>query len=162
MIGRRCGLGRIEALTRNGWGGFVLDFCGEWKYTNVYQTRWSLQLLHQNRTNALLHFGTICGIITLADNMMISSGRRQKLLNAIRDKRCRNVHFRELCNLVQAYGCELARTRGSHHAYKHPALKRTIIIQKPHHSPDVPPRFCRQVLKYIYQIMEYENINDDD
>jgi len=85
---------------------------------------------------------------------MTSPARRKKLLQKIRDKRCKNVSFEELRTLVEAYDCELKNTPGSHHMYVHPALSRRIVLQKPHGS-DVPKPFCWQVLKAIQRIIDY-------
>jgi predicted RNA binding protein YcfA (HicA-like mRNA interferase family) len=86
---------------------------------------------------------------------MTSAARRQKLLDRIKEKRCKSVSFKDLSTLVEAYGCIHIRTRGSHHIYEHPALERPIVLQKPH-GTDVPSQFCRQILGYIQKIIEYD------
>jgi len=83
--------------------------------------------------------------------------RREKQLQRIDEKRCKNVKFEELCSLVESYGFMLDRTRGSHHIYKHPNpnFQGIVIIQKPHHTSDVQPRICKQALNAIQELIEY-------
>ena len=92
---------------------------------------------------------------------MVSEAQRKRLLDRIRQKRCRNVRFEELVRLLEAYGCSHDRTRGSHHIYVYPRLRRPIVLQKPHQS-DVPPPFCRQILKIIEEIIELEERENSD
>lgn len=80
---------------------------------------------------------------------------QEKQLRRIRDKRCKNVKFDELCSLVESYGFELDRTRGSHHIYKYPRFQGIVNIQKPHHGSDVQPRICKQALDAVQEVIEY-------
>jgi predicted RNA binding protein YcfA (HicA-like mRNA interferase family) len=92
---------------------------------------------------------------------MVSAAQRKKLLDRIRQKRCKNVRFEDLVRLLEAYGCIHDRTRGSHHIYVYPGLRRPIVLQKPHRS-DVPPPFCRQILQIIEEIIEFEESENPD
>ena len=80
---------------------------------------------------------------------MVSSAEQQELLDAIRQKRYRGVRFAELTKLVEAYGCVLARVKGSHYIYTHSRLNRPIVI--PYHGSDVKPGVCRQVVKTLLE-----------
>ena len=88
---------------------------------------------------------------------MTTTDRRRRLLERILAKRCKSVGFDDLCNLVQACGCVHDRTSGSHWVYKHPALRRPIILQKPHPGSNVPRPYCQQVVKYVLEIIDYED-----
>lgn len=81
--------------------------------------------------------------------------RPEKQLRRIKDKRCKNVKFEELCSLVESYGFRIDRVTGSHHIYKHPAFQGIVNIQKPHHGSDVQPRICKQALSAIEEVIEY-------
>jgi predicted RNA binding protein YcfA (HicA-like mRNA interferase family) len=85
----------------------------------------------------------------------VSRAQRKRLLDRIRQKRCKNVRFEDLVRLLEAYGCTHERTRGSHHIYVYPRLRRPIVLQRPHQS-DVPSPFCRQILDVIDEIIELE------
>ena len=40
-----------------------------------------------------------------------------------------DLRFTEICNLVECYGFELARTKGSHFMYKYPGRRELINLQ---------------------------------
>ncbi len=81
--------------------------------------------------------------------------RPEKQLRRIKDKRCKNVKFEELCSLVESYGFELNRISSSHHIYKHQDFQGIVNIQKPHHGGDVQPRICKQALNAVEEVKEY-------
>lgn len=79
--------------------------------------------------------------------------RPEKQLRRIKEKRCKNVKFRELCSLVESFGFVLDRVNGSHYIYKHSGYDGIVTI--PHHGGDVPRPFCWQALDAIEEILEY-------
>ncbi|MGD2089424.1 MAG: type II toxin-antitoxin system HicA family toxin [Candidatus Aminicenantes bacterium] len=44
----------------------------------------------------------------------------------------KNVKFNELVSLVEAFGCRLSRTRGSHHIFTHQHIDELINLQNVH------------------------------
>ena len=82
--------------------------------------------------------------------------QRERQLRKIREKRCKNVKFEELCSLVESYGFILDRISGSHHIYKRPGFQGIVNVQKPHGS-DVQPRICKQALKAIQEVIESDD-----
>jgi predicted RNA binding protein YcfA (HicA-like mRNA interferase family) len=48
---------------------------------------------------------------------------RKKLLFRLIRGSLRNVAFADMANLLAGFGFQLARARGSHHIYGHPALE---------------------------------------
>jgi predicted RNA binding protein YcfA (HicA-like mRNA interferase family) len=66
------------------------------------------------------------------------------------------VRFEELRRLLEAYGWELARIRGSHHVFVRDGAQLTV----PHHRPHVLPVYVRQVLALI-QEPEADQESDD-
>ena len=53
------------------------------------------------------------------------------------------VRFEDLAGLLEAYGWELARVRGSHHVFRRGGERLTV----PHRRPTVLPVYVRMVLK---------------
>ena len=69
---------------------------------------------------------------------------REKLLSKIRD-RPRSVRFAELTKLLEGYGFELRRVKGSHHVYRRGP--HTLVV--PRRTPHVHSYVVKQVLKII-------------
>lgn len=55
--------------------------------------------------------------------------------------------FREFQNLAEAFGFELIRVRGSHHMYRHPAVRSSLNIQPD--GRDAKPYQIRQFLAMV-------------
>jgi predicted RNA binding protein YcfA (HicA-like mRNA interferase family) len=75
----------------------------------------------------------------------------------------RTVTFDELRRLLEAYGWELARVRGSHHIFR----LGTSTITVPHRRPTVLPTYVRQILAITESLgtmgtQEEEETDDDE
>lgn len=70
-----------------------------------------------------------------------------KLLKKARQKPG-NFDFKELCRLVECFGFEFAREKGSHRIYKSPGEPRLINLQ-PGKNGKAKPYQVKQVLKII-------------
>ncbi|MEI8375546.1 MAG: type II toxin-antitoxin system HicA family toxin [Planctomycetota bacterium] len=57
---------------------------------------------------------------------------REKLLLRLVRGELRNVDFSDLTGLVQGFGFELVRIKGSHHIFRHPAIPELLNLQKVH------------------------------
>lgn len=86
------------------------------------------------------------------------SPSKEKLLQRIREKRCKAVRFDDLCSLVEKYGWVLDRiARNAHYYYIHPEHPNMIInIAKPHSGDEVKPVYCKKALELIEEIAEYD------
>lgn len=72
--------------------------------------------------------------------------RKQKLLWKIR-RGTRNVDFKDMVSLVEAYGFRLSRVKGSHHIFAHQDIPELINIQEA--SGKAKPYQVRQFLAVI-------------
>ena len=67
------------------------------------------------------------------------------------DRACRgdvrNVRFADLQHLVEALGFRLERVRGSHHTYRHPAVRAIVNLQP--HGRQAKPYQVRQVVELV-------------
>jgi len=89
---------------------------------------------------------------------MSISARRRKLYEKVLRKRCQNVHFKEICSLLEMYGWTLDRiAKNSHYIYIHSEYEGIVNIPRPHDSPNVKRPYCRNALRAIQEIMD-----DDD
>jgi predicted RNA binding protein YcfA (HicA-like mRNA interferase family) len=73
--------------------------------------------------------------------------RRDKLLARIQNNP-KNVRFDELVKLLESYGFELVRSKGSHHVYLRGDHRITLVWQR----PQVDPAAVDEVLDYIAEI----------
>jgi hypothetical protein len=55
---------------------------------------------------------------------------REKLLLRLVRGKLRNVDFGDLTELVRGFGFELARTKGSHHIFRHPSIPELLNLQE--------------------------------
>jgi hypothetical protein len=87
------------------------------------------------------------------------SPSREKLFSRIREQRCKSVRFDDLCSLVQAYGWVLDRiAQNNHYYYIHPDYPELIInIAKPHRGNQVKRVYCKNALRCIQEIIEYDD-----
>jgi predicted RNA binding protein YcfA (HicA-like mRNA interferase family) len=60
----------------------------------------------------------------------------------------KNVHFGDFVILLEAFGFELKRTKGSHHIFKHPDVPELLSIQ-PSSEQQAKPYQMRQFLKIV-------------
>ena len=61
----------------------------------------------------------------------------------------KNVSFNDFIALVEAFGFELSRTRGSHHIFEHPGIPEILNLQNS--SGQVKPYQIRQFLQLVEQ-----------
>jgi predicted RNA binding protein YcfA (HicA-like mRNA interferase family) len=61
----------------------------------------------------------------------------------------RSVRFADFVNLVEAYGFELSRIRGSHHIFEHPGISEILNLQNS--KGQVKPYQIRQFLQLVEQ-----------
>ena len=59
----------------------------------------------------------------------------------------RNVHFADMCKLVEAFGFRLVRVNGSHHIYSHPDVVELVNLQEV--GGQAKPYQIRQFLKLV-------------
>lgn len=79
-------------------------------------------------------------------------GKRNKLLENIR-RNPKDVTFKELDQLLQSFGYELVRTKGSHSAYRRPgAPPITVARRQPHVHSDA----VKEVLRAIDDLLAEE------
>ncbi len=83
--------------------------------------------------------------------------KRDKLRRRIQQNP-KNVSFRNLQLLLEAYGFELKRTRGSHHSFVGQVKGQSVLLTVPFRRP-LQPIYVRQALALIEQI-EAEDRND--
>jgi predicted RNA binding protein YcfA (HicA-like mRNA interferase family) len=81
--------------------------------------------------------------------------KKQKLLMKILTNPT-NVKFNELVSLVEAFGCRLSRTRGSHHIVTHQDIDELINLQNVHGQakPYQVRQFLELVEKYNLRLEE--------
>ncbi len=72
---------------------------------------------------------------------------RQKILARLLSG-SKNITFLEFISLLDGYGFELDRIRGSHQIYTHPKVSELIAIQ-PRHDGKAKPYQLRQFLKLV-------------
>ncbi|HRQ40524.1 MAG TPA: type II toxin-antitoxin system HicA family toxin [Chloroflexota bacterium] len=73
---------------------------------------------------------------------------KQKLLEKVLSG-SKNIRFTEFVTLVEAFGFELSRTRGSHHIFEHPDVPEILNLQN--HKGQVKPYQIRQFLQLVEQ-----------
>jgi predicted RNA binding protein YcfA (HicA-like mRNA interferase family) len=66
----------------------------------------------------------------------------QKVLN-----NPRNIRFREMVTLVEAFGFRLSRVKGSHHIFAHPQVQELVNLQEV--RGQAKPYQVRQFLKLV-------------
>ncbi len=91
--------------------------------------------------------------------------RKQKLYRRILNNQ-KNVKFRQLITLVEAFGFELDRINGSHHTYKHAAITEAFLQLQPDKSGDAKPYQIKQFLslieEYALTMGDADDENDAD
>jgi len=71
---------------------------------------------------------------------------KQKLLEKVLAG-SRNIRFADFTLLVEAFGFQLSRTRGSHHIYQHPAVMEILNLQDV--NGQAKPYQMRQFLQLV-------------
>jgi predicted RNA binding protein YcfA (HicA-like mRNA interferase family) len=66
---------------------------------------------------------------------------------AARSGEVANVAFADLCQLVETFGFELRRTRGSHHVFVHPEVRELLTLQEV--GGQAKPYQIRQFLRLV-------------
>mgnify|MGYP003382943192 CR=1 FL=1 len=61
----------------------------------------------------------------------------------------KNISFNDFVALVEAFGFELSRTRGSHHIFEHPEVPEILNLQNS--KGQVKPYQIRQFLQLVEQ-----------
>ena len=61
----------------------------------------------------------------------------------------RNISFNDFIALVEAFGFELSRTRGSHQIYEHPDVREILNLQNV--NGQIKPYQVRQFLQLVEQ-----------
>ena len=81
--------------------------------------------------------------------------RKRKILAKVLTS-SKNIRFNEFVELVEAFGFELDRIRGSHHIFKHPKIRELINIQnvKGNVKPYQIKQFLAIVEKYNLELEE--------
>ena len=80
--------------------------------------------------------------------MVSQTMNKKKLLEKILAG-SKNVSFNDFIALVEAFGFELSRTRGSHHIFEHPGIPEILNLQNS--SGQVKPYQIRQFLQLVEQ-----------
>ena len=72
---------------------------------------------------------------------------RKRLLKRLAEGALQNVAFRDLRNLAEGFGFQLAHITGSHHIFMHPDIKEAINLQEV--KGEAKPYQIRQFLKLV-------------
>jgi predicted RNA binding protein YcfA (HicA-like mRNA interferase family) len=83
--------------------------------------------------------------------------RREKLLAKIKNNP-KGVRFEDLTKLLEWYGFELKRVRGSHHAYMCGSYN--LIVPK--RSPHMHSYIVKDALKILDELLEDEEADSDE
>ena len=81
--------------------------------------------------------------------------KKQKLLQKILNN-SKNVSFRDMENLIEAFGFALSRINGSHHVFVHPDISELVNIQNV--QGKAKPYQVRQFL----ELVEIHNLTLED
>lgn len=85
--------------------------------------------------------------------------KRKKRLEKIRQNP-KNVSFEELRKVLEDFGFELVRSKGSHHAFKHELVGDLFVV--PYRRPFIKVVYVVEALDLIDQVVESETNNEDD
>ena len=81
---------------------------------------------------------------------------RKKLLSRVIRGNLRNVAFADMVNLLAGFGFQFARTRGSHHIYKHPGISELLNLQ------DVNGEAIPYQIRQFLRLVERHNLTLED
>ena len=113
--------------------------------------------MNWGRQKEELNRGSVCG--TILSEPRVTMPRCEKLLEKARRSPA-NVRFGDLRRLVECFGFELARARGSHFNYKVPGRKGTISLQEGK-SGKAKRYQIDQVLHYIDRLEDRTGEHED-
>jgi predicted RNA binding protein YcfA (HicA-like mRNA interferase family) len=82
---------------------------------------------------------------------------RRELLNRLLDGHVRNVAFRDFCDLVEGFGFELWRIRGSHHMYRRTGVVDRVVLQ-----PERGDTKAYQIRQFLRTVEEYDLRLEDE
>jgi predicted RNA binding protein YcfA (HicA-like mRNA interferase family) len=85
--------------------------------------------------------------------------KREKLRQRI-EQNPKNVRFRDLQTLLETYGFQLKRTKGSHHSFVGVVLGTKTTLVVPYQQP-LQPVYVKKALELIQQI-EAETGNEEE
>jgi len=89
---------------------------------------------------------------------LTSLSRPRRLYERIRSKRCKNVHFKELCSLLEMHDWALDRiARKNHYIYIHEDYEGVVSIPRPHRGSDVKSPYCWRALRAIQEVADYDD-----
>jgi predicted RNA binding protein YcfA (HicA-like mRNA interferase family) len=83
--------------------------------------------------------------------------RREKLLAKIRNNP-KGVRFEDLTKLLEWYGFELKRVKGSHYGYICGSYNLTV----PKRSPHLHSYIVKDALKILDELLEEEEVDNDE
>jgi predicted RNA binding protein YcfA (HicA-like mRNA interferase family) len=86
---------------------------------------------------------------------MVEKNRRQKRRHKIAQNP-KNVRFEDLQRLLEDYGFELKRTKGSHHAFIGYVGDEKMTLIVPYHRP-LKEVYVKQVLSLLDQIEPFDD-----
>jgi len=72
---------------------------------------------------------------------------RKRLLRRLAQGSLNNVRFGDFTDLIEGFGFEYTRTRGSHHLYVHPSVPEQINLQED--NGEAKPYQIRQFLRLV-------------
>jgi len=74
--------------------------------------------------------------------------KKQKLYQRLVNSQ-KNVKFSQFVTVVEVFGFELDRIRGSHHTYKHPAITDAFLLLQPDKNGQAKPYQIKQFLSLV-------------
>lgn len=86
---------------------------------------------------------------------MVEKNRRQKRRHKIAQNP-KNIRFEDLQRLLEDYGFELKRTKGSHHAFIGYVGDEKVTLIVPYHRP-LKEVYVKQVLSLLEQIEPFDD-----
>lgn len=76
--------------------------------------------------------------------------KKQKLYQRLLNNQ-KNIKFNQLVALIEAFGFELDRIKGSHHTYKHASISGIFLLLQPDKNGEAKPYQIKQFLSLIEQ-----------
>ncbi len=83
--------------------------------------------------------------------------KREKLLKRTRTNP-KNVSFRDIQTLLEAYGFELKRVKGSHHVFSGEVGSQKVRLVIPYGQPFIKEAYIREVLDLIDRIEQGSDV----
>jgi predicted RNA binding protein YcfA (HicA-like mRNA interferase family) len=90
----------------------------------------------------------------------ILMSKRKKRLEKLR-RNPKNVSFEELRRVLEDYGFELHRVRGSHHVYQQTILDKKVVFIVPYQRGKLPPVYVEDALDLIDSYFKDQEQDDD-